>query len=187
MAKRINEISVVMADLIKCLVDYAEHLETPPEDSEIIPNHQRENQTYRFNINSKEDRVDAIKKLLWGENEVSLPKGNRSFYDHDKRLMLQLKAEMKETGKTKEELIDNYIKKAQLRSKQTQTESIRDRLEDVYYTLGSYTEADYSQYGQSGFEGFLLEDFYMIAPWLDKYKQEITDYLSGSANKPQQS
>ena len=180
MAKTPTQSFMIIKELLECLVHYADHLTEPPSDAEILPDRLRKPITYRFVIDSPEQKTDAILKLLFGEDVVNLKRGAKGFRDTDKQLMLDMKAEMFRTGNTKEELIDKYVEIAQMRSPETHDESIRSRLEDVYYSLAhaSENQNNYDEYSGMGFENYIEDELRILQPWLIKYRHELINLLA---------
>ncbi len=192
--KKTYDVSLTLHDLIKCLADYAEHLEVLPEDSDIIPTDERKSQTYRFIINSKEDRVNAIMDLLFGvteeDKEPRKKRGNKGFRDNDKAELRNLRIQLEGLYKTKKEFLKLCAEEVQIRNAETmkeESDSIVRRLSEVYKELEQEgwdipqsippQSDDYSAFKKTGFENFLVDDLDIVLPWLRQYKEEILKHL----------
>ncbi len=183
MARVPNKSFQVICELLECIVSYGEILQNPlyPDrlsDSDRYP------ETHHIVIKSDNERMDAIIKLIFGELDEPRKIGNRSFLDHDKYLMADLKKDMKETGESREVLFEKYIKMADRRSKGTDDDSVRDRLEKAYQALSRDQKSekfiDYEVDEGRGFESNVTEDEIrcVLFPWLRKYRSELIKLLN---------
>lgn len=185
MVKIVDNSHEVICELLECILNYSEMLQNPRYPREISED-QRYPEVQHFVIRSDEDRLQAVIKMIFGEYEEARKAGNPSFLEHDKRLMAELRREALKTGKTREELIDKYIPRAQKRFRKTESESVRERLIDAYQQLP--TEMDHREipdYGDDigkGFEQSIAEEEIdaVLRPWLQKYRRELINLLTKS-------
>lgn len=168
----------VICDLLECITDYAITINPPQEDTK----------RYVIKSHTPQEKLDAIIKILFGENieHVWIKVGNRSFLQDDMKLMQKLIDEMERTGQSKEKLIDDYVPHAKRRSDNTEDESIRSRLEDVYYYLRKKDKEekehpiknyDYSEYLESDLPDYVTDELLILAPWLKKYRTQLINFL----------
>lgn len=190
MAKKPDRTFDIICELLEHLTLEAENLRTAPAKRENPadkdkPKDKKEEHTYRFVINSPKDRLDAIIRLLFGEEIIELKRGNRSFRTRDKELMRELYAEMKTSRKSFSDLIEKYIPRAERRTKDVDDESVRARLEDAFYE--AKTEDEHAQETSAFFKELDLDeskyhdnaedDLHLLLPWLRKYKAQLIKLL----------
>lgn len=171
MAKKIVKSWTVLCDLIDHLVEYGDTLQELPYDAEPIPEEERKRVVRKFPLNTPQEKADAIITIIFGEETIEKRRGNRSFETNDRKLMFQLKAEMKATGLPRETFIDKYAEMAQKRNNDTEYDSVRERLISVYQSLSKTNPEDFD-YGNDtgvGFEDVYEEELTVIRRWLSKY------------------
>ncbi|MFC4271795.1 hypothetical protein GQF03_16475 [Sneathiella chungangensis] len=174
MATKIVKSWTVLCDLIEYLVGYSETLQELPYGAEKFPGDEKKAVSRKFPLYTPQQKSDAIIAILFGEETVRKRRGNRSFRANDEKLMFQMKAEMKATGKTREALLDKYVEKAEKRKYDTDHESVRERIISVYQSLPDINPADYD-YGDDaglGFEDMYDDELSLIRNWLAKYEKE---------------
>lgn len=185
--KKPNESFPVIRDLLSCLVDYSEYLTEPPSDSKIIPMHEREAKRETFIIRSPRDRLDALIILLFGEEKEEKSRGNRSFLEHDKRLMRELLKEQKKNPAPFSKLIDKYVPLAQKRKRDTDDTSIIARLNQAYRFLiyeekflqkfSDFSKSEYQHAVASEHENNIRYEINILDFWLSKYRSQLINHL----------
>ena len=187
MAKRIDRTFSTICELLETISSFGEILREPDEFAgpAKAPN---KPEVYHFVINTPQDRANALIKLVFGEEFYKKKVGNRSFADHDTELIKELKIEKERTGKTKDELLDKYVPRAQKRSEETDAESVRSRLEGIYTKLNKQEKKSAEQpinipdnidFDAAIDEFNLVEDdLIWLYPWLQKYRSELINLLS---------
>ncbi|MCB1783731.1 MAG: hypothetical protein KDI13_07005 [Alphaproteobacteria bacterium] len=185
MAKRINNISIPLHDLLECIVAYSDFLDTPPPDA--IENPDGEEKPYRrtFTVETAQQKLEAIEKILWDEGDDPLKRGNRSFAEHDENLLLETLREMG-ADTSKEALLEACLPYAQTRGADIKDDAIRDesirvRLEKVYKNMQIRMQSiekydqEFAGYDDS-YEEEIKADISLLSPWLEKYRDEIIAY-----------
>jgi hypothetical protein len=166
----------IISELIKCLVAYSETLRELPEDAELIPQDEQKPECFKVFISSPEDRVSAILDLLFGkEIQERSAKGPKGFLKHDLELMEEMREEKIKTGKSRDELIWNYVERAKSRDPNVDEDSIRRRLINADQDLSKKKKIpDYSAYKDFEVEyNFVEDELQIISPWLNLYREEL--------------
>jgi len=178
MAKKTYQISTTLNDLVECIVDYAECIKD-----------EYENKTSRrsFTLDTPQQKYEAIMSILFGDHEVSKNCGNRSFKEVDKNLLIKIKKERELEGKKTERkaLIEACLDHVETRTEKPDWDGIKTRLKKAYKELEEINwqqcaDYDYGELSVQGFEEYIQEDLNIISPWLDRYKEDIMQYLSNS-------
>lgn len=187
MAKRVDRTFSTICELLETINGFGEILRAPDELAGPSKTPDKP-ETYRFIINTPQDRANALIKLVFGEEIYEKKLGNPSFLKHDMELMRELKIEKAETEKTKDKLLEKYIPRAQRRKHDTDDESVRSRLEDAY-ALVNKEEKQSEQRSEApdniDFDAPMTDDFNLteddlrwLLPWLKKYRVELINLLS---------
>lgn len=187
MAKKVDRTFSTICELLETINSFGEMLREPDEYAGP-PGTPDKPEIHRFVINTPQDRANALIKLVFGEQIYEKKVGNRSFIEHDMKLMRELKVEKAETEKTKDELLDKYIPHAQKRSDDTDDESIRSRLEDAYTLVNKESKQSAQQNSTTDdidFDEAITDDFNLteedlrwLLPWLQKYRSELINLLN---------
>lgn len=177
MAHKVDKSWFVICDLIECLVKNTDGYDSKTIDEKTNKPKAIELAEARLPRTQNEKRADEIISILFGATYFSAKVGNPSFIESDTLLMKKLKAEMHETGLSRDELLPKYIGRADRRNRETTTdESIRERLIKVFQNLKD--DYEYGDDEGSGFEDIISSQLIILRPWLQKYKAELTTLLN---------
>jgi hypothetical protein len=131
------------------------------------------------------NKSQAILTILFGEQPDFKKRGNKSFEENDKAEILKIKDDPNNGGLGTEEIIRLAMKKARVKSPDTDKESLRNRIYKVYskYEKIGWYDHDYSNYTDDAFDRFIFDDVAELSPWLDQYKAQILQYYELKSKK----
>lgn len=189
--KNPNVISIPLHDLLECLVNYSEYLDAPPPYAEKLPDEEYESTVRRFHLDTAEQKLYALETILFGEDIIKTKRGPKGYRENDIETLLEVKKEMGDSFTTKEAFLNECVQLVQIRNPDVDDGSVKRRLDEVYQMLqkrgwdegiSKNHEFDLPNSDEMWKE-YREEEMHTIAPWLEKYREEILAYYSKSHSK----